>query len=98
MTDETIPAGDDEGTFDQDASLGAGERMDAESWQRTEGPTSDRGAYAIAHFRDAGGRPCPRERAARIDIDEFDKDGVLVRSTIAYPRLWATHSKRNSGR
>lgn len=45
---------------------------------RTEGPTPNGGSYSIAYFRDAMGSPCPRERAAGIEVIEYDQNGNAV--------------------
>jgi hypothetical protein len=43
--------------------------------ERVDGLTPHGGAYAIASYSDAAGRPCPRAAAARVEINEYDRAG-----------------------
>lgn len=43
--------------------------------ERIDGPTPNGGAYAIAYFRDADGKPCSKDMATNIEIVEFDENG-----------------------
>lgn len=43
-----------------------------------KGKTPNGGDYSVAHFYDAGGNPCKRDVAKRINIVEYTKDGVRV--------------------
>jgi hypothetical protein len=59
---------------------------DPATTQRTEGPTLAGGVYAIGFFHDAAGYPCPRDRAASVEIFEYDaKDQVIQRTYMALP-------------
>lgn len=46
--------------------------------ERTEGPTPHGGAYAIAYFQNKDGQPTIKERAAKVEIVEFDAGGNVV--------------------
>jgi len=41
-----------------------------------EGPTPSGGAYAIAYFSDAHGRPAEKSQAGNVEIHEFDAAGA----------------------
>lgn len=43
--------------------------------ERTEGPTPNGGAYAIAYFQDADGNPADKDAAVQAEIVEFDEQG-----------------------
>lgn len=42
--------------------------------ERRPGPTPGGGVYSVAYFRDAKGNPCPKDRAAQIEIIEYDEN------------------------
>lgn len=54
--------------------------------RRTEGPTPNGGAYAIAFFRDANGKPCTESEAAGMEIVEFDARDEVIRRTYMQDR------------
>lgn len=51
---------------------------DGPTSERIDGPTPNGGAYSVAHFLDAAGRPCPKSRAAAAEVHEFDGSGGPV--------------------
>lgn len=51
--------------------------------ERSEGPTPNGGAYAIAYYRDEEGAPAPKATAAAVEIVEFDADDRPVFRTYA---------------
>jgi hypothetical protein len=51
--------------------------------ERADGPTPAGGAYAVASFRDAAGAPCPKARAATVEVVEFAADGTPLARTYA---------------
>lgn len=52
-----------------------------ETSERIDGPTPSGGAYAVAHFLDAEGRPAPKAKAASTEITEHAADGRAVART-----------------
>jgi hypothetical protein len=46
--------------------------------ERTEGPTPNGGAYAIAYFQDADGQPVTKDKAVKVEIVEFDASGKAI--------------------
>jgi hypothetical protein len=54
--------------------------------ERTDGPTPAGGTYAVAFFRDAAGAPCPKARAATVEVVEFAADGTPLARTYAEVR------------
>ena len=49
--------------------------------QRIDEPTPNGGAYSIAYYHDSEGMPCPKEKASRIEIVEFDlHDQIIFRT------------------
>ncbi len=46
--------------------------------ERTEGPTPNGGAYAIAYWLDARGNPCGKAVAVAAEIIEYDATGSQV--------------------
>lgn len=55
-----------------------------ETSQRTEGPTINGGAYAIAYFRDENGNPTTKDQAHSVEIIEYNKNGKAIYSTFGY--------------
>lgn len=49
--------------------------------ERSDGPTPNGGAYAIAYFADARGNPCVKADARSMEIVEYDADGEAVHRT-----------------
>jgi hypothetical protein len=50
---------------------------------RIDGPTPAGGAYAVAYFRDAAGNPAEKDRAATLEVCEYDADGRCIHRTYA---------------
>jgi len=50
---------------------------------RTEGPTPNGGAYAVAHWIGPDGSRATRETATAVEIIEFDADGNAIHRTYA---------------
>lgn len=46
--------------------------------ERTEGPTPNGGASAVAYFRDRDGRPCRKADAAAMEVIELDASGTAI--------------------
>lgn len=57
----------------------------ARTQTRTNGPTPNGGAYAIAYWQDAKGDPTPQERAVKAEIIEFTQQGKEVQRTYMTP-------------
>jgi hypothetical protein len=55
-----------------------------ETSQRTEGPTPNGGAYAIAYFRDENGDPTTKDQAHSVEIVEYNEKGEAIHSTFGY--------------
>lgn len=49
--------------------------------ERIDGPTPAGGAYAAANFLDAEMTPCSKDKAAHIEILEFDQAGNNIART-----------------
>lgn len=54
--------------------------------QRLKGPTPAGGAYALAYYYDANGKPCERAKAVRVEIHECDEDGEVIARTYGSPK------------
>jgi hypothetical protein len=52
--------------------------MPDETQTRTEGPTPNGGAYAIAYWQDMHGNPVDKSEYARFEIVEYDEAGNQV--------------------
>jgi len=53
---------------------------------RAEGPTPNGGAYSEAFFYDGRGNPADPDRATRVMINEYDKDGNVIFTTYGKTR------------
>jgi hypothetical protein len=51
--------------------------------ERIEGESPAGGAYSVASFSDDRGRPCPKERASRVVITEYDSEDRRLAETWA---------------
>lgn len=51
--------------------------------ERRDGPTPNGGAYSIAYYRDASGKPATKDKAVEIEIVEYAADGREVVRTYA---------------
>lgn len=60
--------------------------------EQTDGTTPAGGAYAVANFLDAEMKPCTKDKAAHIEILEFDQDGKNI------ARTWLERSEPGQGR
>ena len=49
-----------------------------DTYERRDGPTPNGGAYSIAHWSDAQGRPVPRGLARYVEVVEYDAEGGQV--------------------
>jgi hypothetical protein len=52
-----------------------------ETSERTEGPTPNNGAYAIAYYQDIDGTPVPKSQALRAEVVEYSAQGKPVAIT-----------------
>jgi hypothetical protein len=46
-----------------------------ETQERIDGPTPNGGVYSIAYFSDDDGDPTSKQKATRMEIVEFDREG-----------------------
>ena len=59
---------------------------DPDTRESSDGATPNGGTYAIAYFRDEHGNPCPKARAAAMEIVEFDaNDKAIFRTYMTRP-------------
>jgi hypothetical protein len=59
---------------------------DPDTRERTDGPTPNGGAYAIAFFRDRDGKPCPKAEAHATEIVEYAAaDNAIFRTYMQRP-------------
>jgi len=57
----------------------------SDTFVRSEGPTPNGGAYAIAQFSKGDGQawePCPKDEATRVEIIEYDEQDREIMQTI----------------
>lgn len=52
-------------------------------FERIDAPTPNGGVYSIANYSDINGRPCSKEKAVKVVINEFDANDNLLASTYA---------------
>jgi len=50
---------------------------------RIDEPTPNGGAYSIAYWQDADGRPTAKDKAVAVEIHEFDDQGQPIFRTYA---------------
>lgn len=46
-----------------------------------KGPIPNGGAYSTAYFYNKEGRPCEKDKASRMNIVEYAKDGSIIKET-----------------
>lgn len=50
--------------------------------ERVEGPTPNGGVYSIAYFFNSEHKPCSKQEAAEVRVNEYDRDDKEVASSM----------------
>ncbi len=58
--------------------------MKLDNTERIDGPTPNGGDYSIASYFDKDGIPCNRNKAFKMIIEEFKKDGTSIHRTYGF--------------